>query len=223
MERPWWRVGSSRRRSTRSGTTVDRIDVVYICSNNQIARQNLEKLRVGATEEIQHADRLTMLPKAIGQLQGQKVNFVSFTPGTSFNLKGSGGGRSAERVLLYWMLRDGLGDPSLKAKRWIRFFQGGSGLGSFTNQLRWFEREERAGIPEEMVAEFAEAVQRSRVDVVGEPRGVPLLEALAECAEEFKYLRKHKRVAHPVSAQRYRLIGQLRHLLAEASVAASRA
>lgn len=193
--------------------SVDRIDIVYICSNNQIAAQNLKKLRVGATAEIQHADRLTMLPKAIGQLEGQRVNFVSFTPGTSFNLKGSGGGRSAERVLLYWMLRDGLGDPALRANRWVRFFQGGSGLTSFTNQLRWFDQQERAGIPDTMVAEFASAVRRTRVG------DTPLLEALSECVEHFNYLRKDKHVANEVSAQRYRLIGQLRHLLAEASVA----
>src|SRR5450759_1330230 len=87
--------------------TVKRIDIVYICSNNQIARQNLNRLRVGDSFPIQHADRLTMLPKVIGDMQGRKINFVSFTPGTSFNLKSSGG-RVGERVLLYSMLREGL-------------------------------------------------------------------------------------------------------------------
>lgn len=193
--------------------SVDRIDVVYICSNNQIAGQNLKKLRVGATEEIHHADRLTMLPKAIGQLQGQKVNFVSFTPGTSFNLKGSGGGKAPERVLLYRMLQDGLGDSSLRAQRWVRFFEGGSSTDSFKRQLKNFDGYERDDIPPEMVESFATSVTASSFD------GVPLLDVLYDCADEFNYLRKGKKVPYKTSARRYRLIGQLRHLIAEASVA----
>jgi hypothetical protein len=193
--------------------TVDRIDIVYICSNNQIAAQNLKKLRVGATDEIQHADRLTMLPKAIGQLQGQKVNFVSFTPGTSFNFKGSGGGKSAERVLLYRMLQDGLSEVDLRAQRWVRFFEGGTSTANFKRQLRNFDDYERSDIPQEMINEFAAAVRRASYE------GEPLVDALSNCAAGFKYLRKGKRVHHKVSSLRYRLIGNLRHLIAEASVA----
>ena len=66
--------------------TVDRIDVVYICSNAQIARQNLAKLRVGGDDRApprrppDHAGH-----RARRHLEGRKLNFVSFTPGTSFN------------------------------------------------------------------------------------------------------------------------------------------
>ncbi|WP_207021457.1 helicase-related protein [Phycicoccus sp. DTK01] len=193
--------------------SVDRIDVVYICSNNQIAGQNLKKLRVGATDDTQHADRLTMLPKVISRLEGQKLNFVSFTPGTSFNLKGSGGGRAGERVLLYWMLRDGLQDSSMRANRWIRFFQGGSAFDSFSDQLAWFDAYDRSSLNEEMTAEFADMVRRERY---GEES---LVDALTSCADEFNYLRKGTKVPDEVSARRYRLIGRLRHLVATASVA----
>src|SRR5687767_14251922 len=41
---------------------VDRIDVVYICSNGDIARQNVNKLRIGSTEEFAMASRITLLP-----------------------------------------------------------------------------------------------------------------------------------------------------------------
>ncbi len=41
----------------------------------------------------------------VADLEGQRVNFVSFTPGTSFDLKRSGG-IARERALLYWMLKD---------------------------------------------------------------------------------------------------------------------
>ena len=83
--------------------TGKRIDIVYICSNSQIARQNLSRLNVVDGFEVRHADRLTLLPKVVRNLRDQRVNFVSFTPGTSFEV-GSSGGAYPERVLLYWML-----------------------------------------------------------------------------------------------------------------------
>src|SRR5690349_23237694 len=46
---------------------VPRIDVVYICSNAQIARQNLARLRVGDETGHDFADRLTLLASRIDQ------------------------------------------------------------------------------------------------------------------------------------------------------------
>src|SRR5262249_31066828 len=83
---------------------VDRIDVVYVCSNIDIARQNVNKLNVMRQEEFFSATRLTMLPLEISGLRGNKVNFVSFTPGTSFDVVG-GTGQARERALLYCLLR----------------------------------------------------------------------------------------------------------------------
>src|SRR5215218_2355069 len=83
--------------------TNKRIDIVYICSNTQIARQNLSRLNVVGGSELRHADRLALLPKVIRDLRNERVNFVSFTPGTSFQV-GSTGGAYPERVLIYWML-----------------------------------------------------------------------------------------------------------------------
>ena len=71
--------------------TDKRIDIVYICSNSQIARQNLSRLNVVGGAEVKHADRLTLLPKVIRSLRDQRINFVSFTPGTSFQVGRSGG------------------------------------------------------------------------------------------------------------------------------------
>ena len=84
--------------------SVDRIDVVYICSNASIARQNVGRLSIFPEENTHRVDRLTLLPKAIGNLRQNKVNLIAFTPGTSFDLKSSGG-RWQERVVLYWMLQ----------------------------------------------------------------------------------------------------------------------
>ena len=83
--------------------TDKRIDIVYICSNSQIARQNLSRLNIVGGAEVKHADRLTLLPKVIRSLREQRINFVSFTPGTSFQV-GRSGGAFRERVMLFWML-----------------------------------------------------------------------------------------------------------------------
>ena len=89
---------------------VERIDIVYICSNGSIALANLPKLQVGGAEERSFAlaTRLTMLATELA-LEGEsgladsKLNFVSFTPGTSFNL-GSSTGRGREREVLFQLL-----------------------------------------------------------------------------------------------------------------------
>lgn len=192
--------------------TVKRIDIVYICSNNQIARQNLNRLRVGDSLPIQHADRLTMLPKVIGDMQGRKVNFVSFTPGTSFNLKSSGG-RAGERVLLYNMLKTGIDTINFAPRRWHHFFRGSSGLESFTRQLRWFDQNERRDIPDDMIKAYAASVRAAKTE-----DGRRLIDALESCADHFNYLRAGSKVPYSVSRERYHLIGLLRHLVAQASI-----
>ena len=91
--------------------TVDRIDVVYICSNASIARANLPKLTIGDGDEGSYASatRLTMLatelaPRhgATGALEG-RLSFVSFTPSTSFKL-GHQSGQRCEREVLFRLL-----------------------------------------------------------------------------------------------------------------------
>src|SRR5690606_10190621 len=84
---------------------VDRIDIVYVCSNAQIARQNVRRLHTQAEGHLEVADRLTMLPITARDLGRNKVNIVSFTPGTSFDLKG-GSGQARERAVLRLVLRE---------------------------------------------------------------------------------------------------------------------
>lgn len=81
---------------------VDRVDIVYICSNADIARQNLQRLNLTGDRQVARVGRLTMLPAMLAHLD-ERLNFVAFTPGTSFNM-GSSGGKWEERALLYWML-----------------------------------------------------------------------------------------------------------------------
>ena len=79
---------------------VDRINVVYICSNADIARQNIARLYIADKHDFTPPSRLTLLPLHLrGLKDGRSLNFVAFTPGTSFDLK-SRRGTGWERALL---------------------------------------------------------------------------------------------------------------------------
>ena len=81
--------------------SVDRIDVVYVCSNASIARQNVARLGFGAMRQV---ERLTLLPISVQELEGSKLNFVAITPGTSLE-RGRSLGTRTERQLLYHLLQ----------------------------------------------------------------------------------------------------------------------
>ena len=109
---------------------VNRIDIVYVCSNADIAAQNIRKLNVTGSDSPSFATRLSLLitmpemlrPTADG---GSKpTTFVAFTPGTSFQL-GHQMGRKEERAVLYVLLRDHLGLRGARATAALRIFQGG--------------------------------------------------------------------------------------------------
>ncbi len=105
---------------------VDRIDVVYICSNAQIARQNLQDLDLFSDlgEAPRRADRLTMLPSTLASLG--HVNLIALTPGTSFDL-GDQAGRVGERAMLWRLLEHeevGWGDLLYGREHSFRIFQG---------------------------------------------------------------------------------------------------
>ena len=97
----------------RLWTTVKRIDVLYICSNQAIASQNINRLNVLGKhvlgkQTLALPTRMTLLPlQLIGSdgLGGNKVNFISLTPGTTFNLRSSTG-VVQERALLFHLLQD---------------------------------------------------------------------------------------------------------------------
>jgi hypothetical protein len=83
---------------------IGRIDIVYVCSNAAIARQNINRLNVSGEKGFAIASRLTLLPYYLKDIGSRKINFLSFTPGTTFDLKSSNGTWN-ERVLIYRMLR----------------------------------------------------------------------------------------------------------------------
>lgn len=186
-----------------------RIDVVYICSNNQIARQNLSRLNVVGGAEHLHADRLTLLPKVIRNFRNQRINFVSFTPGTSFH-DGTATGKAPERVLLYWMLDRALGGQvrAETSKIWKQFFRVNSGMKGFESDLSWFDAD---ALDDGLCAEFGVELAKPA------DNGITLLDEVANCAAEFRGLRGDP--ASVLHERRNRLISRLRRVSASVSVA----
>lgn len=87
--------------------TTRRIDIIYVCSNADIASQNIGRLNVTGQHTFERATRLTLLPQELHDLdpdpQQSRINFVSFTPGTTFDM-GKRGGTKEERRLMCQML-----------------------------------------------------------------------------------------------------------------------
>ena len=84
-----------------------RHDIVYVCSNAAIARQNIRKLVPAGIEPIEGADRLTMLPLAQldeGDGATTGINLLPITPGTSLHF-GRSTGTFRERCLAYTFLQ----------------------------------------------------------------------------------------------------------------------
>lgn len=93
--------------------SVGRIDILYICSNQAIAAQNLNRLNVLGRRELALPTRMTLIPLQLrGQagLDANKVNFISLTPGTTFDLR-SATGVTQERALLLHLLNDLVSRP----------------------------------------------------------------------------------------------------------------
>jgi hypothetical protein len=185
--------------------TTERIDVLYICSNRDIARQNLRRLNV-AGQEIAPPDRITLLPRHVRQLQGNKVNLIPLTPGTSFMLR-SNEGRWEERVLLYWMIREAwsLGNRA-SAKN---LFQG------WITDAAWFRERLRAApseyqIDDDLLAKFAHSLELRVENDKAEGRP-DLRTRFDEVADRFR--RTRNQVPARDRALRAKMIGELRSIL----------
>jgi hypothetical protein len=100
--------------------SVERIDVVYVCSNAEIARQNINRLRIDKEHDFARASRATLLPIELHDMAKRRVNYVSMTPGTSLEPRG-GMGIAKERAVLFAMLS---GHWRLSEKEGLRVLRG---------------------------------------------------------------------------------------------------
>jgi len=181
---------------------VDRIDVVYICSNGDIARQNINRLRLEGQEDFAFASRLTLLPLHTKDLAARKLNFVSFTPGTSFEL-GTRSGIVQERALLYYLLKE---PWALNGAGPKNVLQGGAATDGWRNYLRWFRDERRSAIDPKLASAFV-----AELDL--EPA---LKERFTDLCDRFQ--RTRSRIPYDERQLRNVLIGDLRRLLARCCV-----
>ena len=121
---------------------IGRLDIVYICSNASIARQNVSRLDVGGLPHAVLPTRLTLLPAHVRHLDSNKVNFISLTPGTSLNTTRSNrGGIIDERLVLWQMLKQlshphGKATPSLDRDGLYRLLQCGVSDRSYRRHMR---------------------------------------------------------------------------------------
>ncbi len=174
---------------------VGRLDVVYICSNADIARQNINRLNITGQRDFTLASRITLLPIQIQDLIESPVNFISFTPNTSFDLK-SGMGRGDERVLLYWLLHQAWGFRNAAA---LNVLQGGMGSRRFRNWVHYFNRE---SIEPTLASKFIVALNQRP----------ELHERFEELCDIYK--RADSNVTSEASQKRSKWIGEVRDLLA---------
>jgi hypothetical protein len=187
----------------------DRIDVVYICSNADIARQNVKRLNVLGEEGKTLPTRITLLPIVLHDLNQNRINFISFTPGTSFDLK-SNLGIAKERMLLYWLLED---IWHFKGAAPINVFQGTSSAKNFRAQLKFFT--EYHDIDRDLAKEFKRMLreqmreERANGDKTLKQRFDWLCKA---------YQRSDSRITREVREERSAFVGALRSLLAKTCV-----
>ncbi|ANG85314.1 hypothetical protein A8L33_07885 [Microbacterium aurantiacum] len=147
---------------------IDRIDIVYVCSNIDLATQNLRRLNVTGDRHIGMATRLTLLAKESRRLSeksgttGKKVNLVSFTPGTSFSEGGWRQGSAPERAMLTVIL-DKIANRTDSDRRVTRLLMHGT-VKSAKRFDQWYVQpllRELAGEPDpRIVAAFTRMIEQ---------------------------------------------------------------
>jgi hypothetical protein len=174
-----------------------RIDVVYVCSNSDIARQNINRLNVTGHDDFSLSSRITLLPITVESLNRRRVNFISFTPGTSFDV-GNNPGWAVERQLLFWLL---MGEKDLPFNRASRVMEGYSGTESFRRGIEDFKN--RHSIHGEMAGQFLRRMN-SRPD---------LWQVFDQLCEAMP--RAGVAIPPELHQTRNRFVGELRKLLAQ--------
>ena len=185
----------------------NRIDIIYICSNTQIARQNINRLNI-MDKRFSHSSRITLLPLKIKELAKNDINFISFTPGTSFQLKSSGGIKK-ERALLYHLLKGKWFYDN--KKKYIKFFQCSAGDSWENYLLKDFKKrfDPNIDIDPTLKSNFIKNLNEKIAKAKKEGKK-SIKDKFKETAEEFKY----KEISSEINSSRYQIIGKLREILA---------
>ncbi|MBS6529213.1 MAG: DEAD/DEAH box helicase family protein [Bacteroides caccae] len=188
---------------------VDRIDIIYICSNAAIAAQNIKRLNVSNETQFSHSTRLTLLPKQVRSLRKNRINFISLTPNTALDHTRSRGGHKEERAILYRILYD---LPLAKGERRERLRMGMLNLLQATaNRPGWCSAVDQLSV-DDIDRELAKDFRRQVLD------DTELYAQLKEGCECFAD-NDEDGETHD-SELRYALIGKLRSKLASVCLSA---
>ena len=182
--------------------SVDRIDVIYICSNANIAKQNINRLNITEEREFEITSRITLLPVHIQDFKSRKLNFISFTPGTSFDLR-SALGTAEERILIYWLLH---GPWSLRGAGPMNVLQGYAGADNFRQAMDTFRAEKSID------ASLAESFS---VALAGRPDLRNRFDGLCK-----QFARSRNIIPDAEREEQRKLVGELRTLLATTCLSA---
>jgi hypothetical protein len=189
----------------------DRIDIVYICSNADIARQNIKRLGIPGFAIAAQSTRLTLLPLQLKDFEGSRVNMVALTPATSFEQTG-GGGRIDERVLLYWLLDRAWNVDGSRAALYV--MQDYASTASFERAVAAFKWESvNEQIAESFLSSLANQIREEQE--AGRP---DLRQRFDDLRRAFS--RIDARPEDGATRQRTRWIGELRRLLARVCLGA---
>ncbi|MDE2824064.1 MAG: DEAD/DEAH box helicase, partial [Chloroflexota bacterium] len=175
---------------------VPRIDIIYICSNQAIARQNVDRIRHHLPIDTKPLpERINLLPYRLDTLD-QQVNLIALTPGTSFNAA-SAEGIVEERIILYRMLTEAWGDLGSNA-RWV-FLGGIRSVTRFMEYESWHPSRE---IDRSIEEQFRSAVKGPGSELHSE--FIRVRDLLADGQDDQAW------------RQRQRFVAKLRRLLAHA-------
>lgn len=180
-----------------------RIDILYICSNQAIAAQNLNRLNVLGKRAMALPTRMTLVPLQLRgeqDLSANKVNFISLTPGTTFNLR-STTGVVEERALVHRLL-EAMGYPFTPLRNALQVDAGNGRWDACVSGMSL------QGIDPTIIANFQEAI---RADL-----------ALTSAIEEMIALFPRRQPTYPDEKRwkRNDVIGTLRGKLSHACVSA---
>lgn len=193
---------------------VGRVDVVYICSNADIAQQNIRRLSIPVLEKVgfRSQGRLTLMPlipldkngrpERSTALPNAGVNFQSLTPGTSLDFRNDPG-NAQERALLALMAGEVL--PKVSMTRWRNLFAqkvGHERFGALIERLRT-----RYAIDPMLQRRFSQQLRRRGED------SRTLVSRLTELSERFPRQRKYRH-RDPDQREAASLIADLRRTLA---------
>jgi Helicase conserved C-terminal domain len=190
--------------------TVQRIDIVYLCSNSNIARQNVRRLTPTGISGVSIASRITLLPLETHAFKERKVNVIALTPGTSLSLKGNLG-LMLERGLLLKILA---AHWNLDRTGASRLFAGNASLQRFRAFVR--DCKEYRAIDPDLRQSFVDALDAHCDDAAGKAVKT-IRQSVESLVAEFK---SDATPSREVILERSRTIGELRQVLARSCIRA---